>query len=394
MVPLDPAPGRIKVSVEIRVCAFRRRGTDNLTLLMGVAPLSEREKTVLEAVVRTYVETAEPAGSRLVARCCGLGVSAATVRNTMSDLEEKGFLYHPHTSAGRIPTDLAYRFYVDSLMPASRVSATEQRRLRRGLVEEAAGPLALLMRRAAQVLGLLTGDLGVAVLPRLDEAVLHRLELMAITGDKVLLVLHLGGGAVRTVYVDVRSSVPAEALASVTMILNERLAGQTLRDVRQTLPDRLRDASLADGATELLNIFLQSGEELFQAPDLAEDDVQLGRASLLAAQPEFSTGSGMKSLIELTERRDLLADVLRRGREESPLRVTIGLEHRRPELAPFTLVTSEYHVAGLSGVVGVIGPTRMAYEKVTAIVESASSLLSELLSAEAADRNRRLTQGN
>ncbi len=365
---------------------------------MGVASLSERERTVLEAVVRTDVETAEPAGSRTVARCCGLGVSAATVRNTMQDLEEKGFLYHPHTSAGRIPTDLAYRFYVDSLMPPSRVSATEQRRLRRGLVEEGLGPLALLMRRAAQVLGLLTGDLGVAVLPRLDEAVLHKLELLGLTGEKVLLVLHLSGGTVRTVYVDLRSSVPPEALSSVTMILNERLAGQTLRAIRQTLPDRLRDASLGDeSATELLNIFLQSGEELFQAPELAEDEVQLGRASLLAAQPEFSTGTGLKSLIELTERRDLLADVLRRGTEQSPLRVTIGAEHRRPELAPFTLVTSEYHVAGLSGVVGVIGPTRMAYEKVTAIVESASSLISELLSTESTgrpDRNRRLTQGN
>jgi len=362
---------------------------------MVVASLTEREKTVLEVVVRTYVETAEPAGSRMVARCCGLGVSAATVRNTMSDLEEKGFLYHPHTSAGRIPTDLAYRFYVDSLMPASRVSATEQRRLRRGLVEEGLGPLALLMRRAAQVLGLLTGDLGVAMLPRLDDAVLHRLELMSIAADKVLLVLHLSGGGVRTVYVDLRGSMPAEALTSVTMILNERLAGQTLRAIRQTLPDRLRDASPADdSASELLNIFLQSGDDLFQPPELADDEVQLGRASLLASQPEFSTGTGLKSLLELTERRDLLADVLRRGTEQSPLRVTIGAEHRQPELAPFTLVTSEYHVAGLSGVVGVIGPTRMAYEKVTAIVESASTLLSELLSAEAADRNRRFTQGN
>ena len=117
---------------------------------MGVATLSEREKTVLEAVIRTYVETAEPAGSRMVARRCGLGVSPATVRNTMADLEEKGFLYHPHTSAGRIPTDLAYRFYVDDLMPQARVSPAEQRRLRRGLLEvEGAGPLALLVRRAA-----------------------------------------------------------------------------------------------------------------------------------------------------------------------------------------------------------------------------------------------------
>jgi heat-inducible transcriptional repressor len=366
-------------------------------LQMSGGVLSDREKTVLEAVIRTYVETAEPAGSRMVARRCGLGVSAATVRNTMADLEERGFLYHPHTSAGRIPTDLAYRFYVDALMPQSRVSVAEQRRLRRGLLEgEGWGPLALLMRRAAQVLGLLTGDLGVAMLPRLDEAVLQRLELIAITGEKVLLVLQLSGGAVHTVYVDVRTSVPPQALASVSEVLNERLAGRALREIRQTLPDRLRDAATGDdSATELLNIFLQSGEDLFQAPDLADDDIQLGRASVLAAQPEFSSGTGLKSLLELTERRDLLADVLGgSGSAHEPLRVTIGIENRRPELASFTLVTSEYRVGELTGVVGVIGPTRMPYDKVTAIVESASALLSDLLSAEAAERNLRLTPRN
>ena len=364
---------------------------------MGVATLSEREKTVLEAVIRTYVETAEPAGSRMVARRCGLGVSPATVRNTMADLEEKGFLYHPHTSAGRIPTDLAYRFYVDDLMPQARVSPAEQRRLRRGLLEvEGAGPLALLVRRAAQVLGLLTGELGIAVLPRMDEAILERLELLAITADKVLLVLHLGGAGIRTVYVDVRSSVPAAALAAVTLVLNERLAGQKLREIRLSLAERLRDAVASDdSATELLNIFLQSGDELFQSPDLGDEEVQLGRASLLAAQPEFASGTGLKSLLELTEKRDLLVDVLTgRGTRQSPLSVTIGAEHRRPELAPFTLVTSEYRVGQLSGVIGVIGPTRMPYEKVTAIVDSASTLLSELLSAEAADRNRRLLPRN
>lgn len=361
------------------------------------ATLTERERAILDVIVRAYVEMAEPAGSRMVARRCGLGVSAATVRNTMADLEEKGFLYHPHTSAGRIPTDLAYRFYVDALMPQPRVSPSEQRRLRRGLLEgEGAGPLALLVRRAAQVLGLLTGDLGVAVLPRLDDAVLQRLELIAITGDKVLLVLHLVGGGVRTVYVDLKSSVPAEALASVMLILNERLSGQTLREIRQTLPARLRDASPGnDSATELLNIFLQSGDELFQPPALAEDNVQLGRASVLAAQPEFASGTGMRSIIELTERRDLLADVLGgRTPGDAPLRVTIGIEHGRPELTPFTLVTSEYRVGELSGVVGVIGPTRMPYEKVTAIVESASTLLSDLLSAAAGDRNTRAAPRN
>src|ERR687893_264845 len=130
---------------------------------MNGVPLNDREQRILEAVIRTYVETAEPAGSRTVAKRFGLGVSAATVRNAMADLEEKGFLFHPHTSAGRIPTDLAYRYYVNTLMQPTRLTPAEQRVLRRELADDAGSALDRLIRRAAQVLGLLTGELGVAI---------------------------------------------------------------------------------------------------------------------------------------------------------------------------------------------------------------------------------------
>ena len=349
---------------------------------MNAGVLTDRERAVLEAVIRSYVETAEPAGSRSVARRFGLGVSAATIRNTMADLEEKGFLYHPHTSAGRIPTDLAYRFYVDALMRPVRLSAGEQRRLRRELSErDESGELELLVRRAAQALGLLTGDLGLAIVPRLEEAILEKLEMVSLSSEKVLLVLSLRNGAVRTVYVDLPANVPAATLVSLTRVLNERLAGQTLSEIRQTLPERLRDATDADDTTthELLNIFLQSAEEAFDVQDTVGDQVHLGRASLLANQPEFADGTKLKSLIELTERRDLLANVLTQRPHETTLKITIGAEHTQPELQQFTLVTSEYRLGGLSGVLGVIGPTRMPYEKIATIVETTSTLLSGLM---------------
>lgn len=348
---------------------------------MSAIVLSERERNVLEAVIRSYVETAEPAGSRSVARRFGLGVSAATVRNTMADLEEKGFLFHPHTSAGRIPTDLAYRYYVDTLMRPVRLSPTEQRLLRRELADtDDAGELERLVRRAAQALGLLTGDLGLAVVPRLAEAVLEKLELISLSSEKVLLILSLRTGAVRTVYVDLPSLVPAETLLSLTRVLNERLAGQTLSEIRQTLPERLRDSepTTDDSTKQLLNIFLQSAEEAFDMQDRGVDEVHLGRASLLASQPEFAEGAKLRSLMELTERRDILANVLNQRPHEATLKITIGAEHSLPELQTFTLVTSEYTLGSLSGVLGVIGPTRMPYEKVAAIVETTSTLLSGL----------------
>ncbi len=302
----------------------------------------------------------------------------------MADLVEKGYLYHPHTSAGRVPTDRAYRYYVDTLMRPHRLTTTEQRRLRRELGGDSEGVPALerLIRHAVQVLGLLTGELGVASAPRLSESVLEKLELIAVSSDKVLMVLALRSGVVRTVYVDLPMSVPTDTLVPVALVLNERLAGRTLSEIRRTLPERLRDAAPSDdeATTELLNIFLQSAEDLFDGTELTGEDVHLGRTSVLANQPEFASGESLKNLIELTERRDLLSDVLVMREHDSTLKITIGEEHEHPELSTFTLITSEYRVGNLTGVLGVIGPTRMPYEKVVTIVDSASSLLTQFLS--------------
>ena len=204
---------------------------------MAGEQLTERERQVLEAVIRAYVDTAEAAGSRTIARRYGLGVSPATIRNTMADLEEKGFLFHTHTSSGRIPTDRAYRYFVDDLMRPLPLSEAEQRRLTEELAQaDRANPLEQLLRRAAHALGLVTGELGLVVSPRLDQTVLEKLELVALSSDKVLLVLTLGKGVVRTVYVDLPGHVPAETLAAVSAVLNERLAGHTLAQIRGTLP--------------------------------------------------------------------------------------------------------------------------------------------------------------
>lgn len=348
---------------------------------MTQEPLTEREHEVLQAVIRSYVETAEPAGSRILARRFHLGISPATIRNTMSDLEDKGFLYHPHTSAGRIPTHRAYRLFVDSMVDQPRLSETEQKAIRGELSGAESNAVATVVRRAAQVLGLLTQELGVAIDPQLDTATLERLELIPLSENKLLLVLALRAAGVRTVYVDVPAKLAPSALASVARVLNERLAGLPLQEIRATLPARLRD-SLGDEdarASELLNVFLQSADEWFRVSPGAESELHLGRASVLAVQPEFSSGERLKELIELTERRDLLHSVLGERIEKQGLQVTIGGEHGDAALSDFTVVTSEYRAGDLRGVIGVIGPTRMPYERVIAFVESTSKLLSEFL---------------
>ena len=343
--------------------------------------LTEREIRVLEAVVQAYVETAEPAGSRTVARRCGLGVSPATIRNTMSDLEEKGYLTHPHTSAGRVPTDRAYRFHVDQLIRMPNLSPEEETQLLRELEPEGGTTVDRLIRRAAQALSLVSLELGVGLGPRLEEAVLAKLDLLKVSSNKILLVATIRSGFVRTVYVDFQGEIPDDTLLALTFLLNERLAGLTLREIRQTLPDRLRDSRPDDSvaAEELLNIFLESGSDFFNWPDLEEGRILLGKASLLASQPEFTSGERLKGLIELTESRDLLGSALSSRDHKGGLQITIGGENGVEELSDFTLVTSEYRIGGLKGVIGVIGPTRMPYEKVIAIVDSTSSLVNRIL---------------
>lgn len=347
-------------------------------------PLTERERLVLEAVIETFVQTAEPAGSRTVSRVLG-ALSPATIRNTMSDLEEKGYLYHPHTSAGRIPTDLAYRSYVDYLMrlPPPAVTPSEDDQIRSELsgrtTVSAVSAVDQVLQRAAQVLGVLTKELGVAVGPSLDQAILERLDLTQVSSERLLLVLTLRSGVVRTIFVEVPSHMAADVVAQVAVVLNERLAGLELREIRATLGARLRDAGAGAGAGELLNIFVQEADGLFDvtAAPAGAGGVVLGSAQLLAGQPEFATTSRLQSLMEVTERRDLLREALTQHREG--LTITIGGEHQDPKLTPFTLVTARYQVGPLAGVIGVLGPTRMPYEKIVALVNHTSRLVGELL---------------
>ena len=345
---------------------------------MSLPSLSERERRILEAVIQTYVETAQPAGSRSLAHRFGLGVSPATIRNTMSDLEEKGYLFHPHASAGRVPTDVAYRVYVDSLIPIRPPGATDRRRLTAQIASGGSAVEAIL-RRAAQSLGVITQELGVALGPRLDNAMLERVELIRLSSERLLVALTLSPGAVRTIFVDVRGEIADAAIAEVTRVLNERLGGLTLRQIRSSLGDRLRDSATRD-ATDLLNVFIEEGDQVFNSALESDDDaVLLGQASVLAEQPEFASVDNMRRLVELTETRQKLGELLRRRSDTSGLSITIGTEHNDPKLSNFTVVTASYHAGPLTGVIGVIGPTRMPYDKVISLVTHTSELVTDLL---------------
>jgi heat-inducible transcriptional repressor len=341
-----------------------------------VDDLSEREARILDTIVQVYIERAEPAGSSAVAARSKLGVSSATVRNAMSDLEARGYLFHTHTSSGRIPTDLAYRVYVDRLMRHAPPSERDRERLESEVAAlGSGGAIEEILRRAAQVLGVLTQELGVAVAPALDRAILERLELVRVSSERLLVVLTLESAIVRTIFLEVPSAVAPEVVEDVARILNERLSGLPLGEIRSTMGDRLRDVG-AGGQRVLLNVFIAQREEVFEPqPD---ESLVLGSAKPLAEQPEFASNGRMRELLELTERRDLLKRALEDHRKRG-LTITIGTENTDPKLAEFTLVTAAYRQGDLTGMLGVMGPTRMPYDKIIGLVQHTSRLVEGLL---------------
>jgi len=337
--------------------------------------LSEREEKILQAILQNHIRTAKPTGSRYLTRKYKLGISPATVRNTLSDLEEKGYLSHPHRSAGRVPTDKAYRHYVDHLLGLKDLTEAEENALKssmrpdRKVVED-------VLLHAAKVLSVLTYELGIGLAPKMEEGILEHLDLVQVSLSKILLVLTVKSGLVKTIFIEVPAETHMDRLVETASFLNERLCGLTLGEIRTSLSERLRDVSSGDRG--LLNFFVQSAEDLF---DLSANESHLiiDGVSLLAHQPEFSTEKGMRSIIELTERRNFLSKILADRAESEGIMITIGKENRAMNLEPFSIVTSDYTVGTLKGTIGVIGPTRMPYEKVIRLVDYTSRMISEIL---------------
>jgi heat-inducible transcriptional repressor len=258
-------------------------------------------------------------------------------------------------------------------------SPAELASLERELERAGSSAMERLILHATKALSLISNELGIALAPRLDDAVLEKLELIQVSSSKVLLVATIRGGVVRTVYVDLPIEVPKDTLATVNLMLNERLAGLSLSEIRRTLPDRLRDSAPDGTGQELINIFVQSGAELFDFSAVEASTLHLGPTSVLASQPEFGSGARLKGLIDLTDQKDLLAAAVGNREHAGRIRITIGGENDASALSDFTLVTAEYRVGGLRGVIGVIGPTRMPYEKVVTIVDYTSSLVTRVL---------------
>lgn len=336
--------------------------------------MSEREQKVLRLVVQHFIEMAGPVGSRSLVKQYGLDLSPASIRNTMSDLEDMGYLDHPYTSAGRVPTELGYRTFVDELMERPELSPMERQMLKVQLARLVSDTDELL-RESSRLLSQLTDLLGIALSPRMSTGVLERLDMVLLSSDRLMVVLSVRGGLVKTIVLEFEADIKRSALDRVVSILNERLAGLTLEEIRQTHEERVRDI---DDQTGIVRLILDESALIFSEP--TEGRLQHGGAQNILAQPEFQEPEDVRHLIETIENEDLVVHLLEDLVESKPDEVgqavvSIGSESSAEEIQRYSFVISPYQLGDSMGTLGVIGPTRMDYARAVALVENMAAVL-------------------
>jgi heat-inducible transcriptional repressor len=344
---------------------------------MMIQELSEREKSILKHIIQQFILTAAPVGSRNIAKKYEIGLSPATVRNIMSDLEDAGYVNHPHTSAGRVPTDKGYRFYVDSLIEIQDIKNSEKDYIREKLEESIEADE--LLKVTSLLLSKITKQLACVTYPKLESGILEKIQIVSLSSTRLLVVISIKSGFVKTITLELSSEIETSKLESIQNLLNERLSGLSLKEIRTTFNERLHDL-IEDDKTSVVRLFYDSVDKIFK--DVWEkDNLLISGAKNVIRQPEFEDPERFHGIIELIEDRDIIVHILEKSGDIIPdhVFVSIGSENEEQKLNDYSFITKEYKYGETNGTVGIIGPKRMEYSKIIAIIDYMSKMISEIL---------------
>ena len=336
--------------------------------------LDDRKFLILQAIIDDYITTAMPVGSRTISRKSGVGFSPATIRNEMSDLEELGYLDQPHTSAGRVPSDKAYRLYVDRLLKVGKLSNDEREQMH-GYMQARSAQVDGVIRSAAQVLADATQYTSVIVAPKLGTLRIRHIQLVPVAENTALMIIVTNLGIVKDAVIRIPDGLDADDLYRISRMLTEKLANKPLEAVRQTFAELLRDS---DNNRRLMKEALMVIEKKLETED--STDVIIGGSSMFLNYPEYSDVEKAKNFLAVLESKDKVRKLL--GSDGSmEVTIRIGAENDVPEMSDCSIVTARYRVGDQStGTLGIIGPTRMNYNRVIPVLEFMSRAMSEILS--------------
>ncbi len=339
---------------------------------------------MLKHVVRHYIESGTPVGSRVLTRQLPIEWSPATVRNIMADLEEQGFLGHPHKSAGRVPTDKGYRAYVDDLLELENLTPEERGAIARAVTQINAKIMRItegvdeVLYYTSRVLARISNELGIILSPRFNTGLLEKLQLVPVTSDRIVIELSLRSGFVKTVLLETQARLSHEYLREINQILNERLGGLSIADIRQTIEQRLQDLSyrFAEDQRRFIRVFVRLADSLFNF-DTAHLLNYSGTNNILT-KPDFVDQQDVQTIFQMLEEKSDFVDKLLGRLSSKGVEVTIGNENGF-DVANISIVTANYRIGDVYGVVGVMGPRRMPYSRIIPLVQHTASVLDKTL---------------
>src|SRR5580765_158023 len=336
----------------------------------------DRSKRLLTALIREYISSGEPVASSVLVTAAGLGLSSATVRSILARLEDEGFVQQPHTSAGRIPTDRGYRFYVDLLLDSkrsSRMASAVESRLRR---DSSAALLDSLLPQVSHMVSQASGHIGFALRPAHEAAVFDRVEFIPLGGSRVLVVIVARGGHVIQKPIEVAEDLDADDLREAANYLNAEFSGLPLSRAREAVLERINEERLLYDALlhRAMRLATATFANLPSGPTIYVD----GAASLLEEEHGLTLNT-LQTLLLLIEEKQRLVRLLNEYIDGPGLTIVIGAEHPNPDLRSFSLIASTYNDGGEIGTIGVIGPTRMHYSRAIALVDGAAQAVSRVL---------------
>lgn len=337
--------------------------------------LDIRAQTLLKALVERYIADGQPVGSRALSKISGLELSPATIRNVMADLEQMGFVASPHTSAGRVPTPRGYRVFVDKLLTVQEIdeAALESRMQPRLL----SNPPQKIIANAAQVLSSLSQFAGVVMTPR-HESIFQQVEFLRLSEKRILLVVVAPNGEVHNRLLLTDADYTPAQLVQAANYLNQNFGGLSFEDARLRINSELRQ--LQNDMTRLMQAAVEAGSDAMAA-DQADEVVISGERNLLHVEDLSSNMTSLRKLFDMFEQKTSLMQLLDVSSKATGVQIFIGGESQLVPMEEMSIVTAPYEVNGkIVGTLGVIGPTRMAYERVIPIVDITAKLLSNALS--------------
>ena len=339
--------------------------------------LNERAETVLRTLIELYISDGQPVGSRMLARHVDLNLSPATVRNVMSDLEELGLIQSPHTSAGRIPTQQGYRLFVDSLLEIKPLTRSALDEIRDQFSNQADPKV--LLTKASELLSHVTRFAGVVLIPGHQASVFHQIEFVRLASKRILAILVTDDGRVQNRVIPTDRNYDVGELVEAANFFNETYTGNSLADVRRHLLGEMRKDS--DEMHRIMATALAVASKFFDEEESRSEEVMVSGEENLLNVPELCKIQTLQKLFDAFKTKQDLLDLLDRSMKVNGISIFIGEESGYQSLGDCSVVTAPYdHDGEIIGIVGVIGPTRMAYEEVIPVVDVTARLLSGALS--------------